>query len=102
MKNALPAKRLLEHFDGGYWITTNWKLAELVKDPDVPVTEMVYVPTGVPGSLVDELELPPQDPSHIVEHPRTRISPRKRAPRNERLREDTTKTTPRRPGSRVA
>ena len=48
------------------------------------------------------LELPPQEPSQIVENPKTMTRPRKRTLRSERLREDATNTIPKSPGNRVA
>jgi len=59
---------------------------------------------GVPGfggGLVPP-PLPPQDPSHIVETPRTIISPSIRNARSERLREPAVNMIPSSPGNNAA
>ena len=77
-----------------------------VAPPDEALIVMLYGPTGVPWFELPLL-LPPQEASHMVENPITRInprkrSPRKRMPRSERRRVPAVNIRPSNPGSRAA
>ena len=62
----------------------------------------VLVPIGVPGFLLPLPLLLLHELSHRVENPNKKISPSRRMPRSERLREPTVNMIPNSPGSSAA
>ena len=69
--------------------------------PVVALTVMVELPAGVPGFDWPLPLVPPQEPSHRVEKPRTKIRLKMRTPRATPFR-DPVKTIPNNPGSKAA
>ena len=99
---------VLNYFAAAFTVKVN--CSELVTGaapPVVALTVTVELPTGVPvfPPPPPPLELPPQEPSHSVEAPSTRIRPSILMPLpipvHDRLRPPTTKTIPSNPGSKA-